>query len=174
MAKQEYIKLTPPLSDKDIKPLSAGDRVLISGKIYTARDSAHKKMGGQPPFDIKGQFLFYASPTPTKPGQIIGSIGPTTSSRMDSFLEPLLKLGLKATIGKGNRSPEAVALFKKYKAVYLLVPGGTAAALSKHVKKARVVAYPELGPEALLELEVLDFPAIVVVDSKGNNFFEQI
>jgi len=104
---------------------------------------------------------------------VIGSIGPTTASRMDSFLEPLLKLGLKATIGKGTRSPAAIELLKKYKAVYLLVPGGTAALLSQHVKKSRVVAYPELGPEAVLELEVENFPAIVAIDSHGGNLFEE-
>lgn len=160
------IELKPPLSDKDISSLKAGDQVLISGKIYAARDAAHKLFGDKPPFEVKGQILFYASSTPA------GSIGPTTASRMDSYLPPLLAQGLKATIGKGSRGPEAIETMKKYKAVYFLTPGGTAAALSKHIKKSRVIAYPQLGPEAVLELEVVDFPAIVAIDSKGADLFE--
>ncbi|MBN3033335.1 MAG: fumarate hydratase C-terminal domain-containing protein [Candidatus Saganbacteria bacterium] len=164
-------KIQPPLTDKDVAGLKAGDEVLISGKIYAARDAAHRAFGGKPPFDLKGQILFYASPTPAKPGAVIGSLGPTTSSRMDAFTPDLLKLGLKAMIGKGERSKEVVAAMKKHKAVYLVVPGGVAALLSKYIKKASVIAYPELGPEAVLELEVLDFPAIVAIDAKGNDLF---
>ena len=165
-------KLSAPLTNKDIQSLGVGDQVLISGKIYTARDAAHREFKGNPPFDVKGQILYYASPTPTKPKAVIGSIGPTTSSRMDAFTPELLKKGLKATIGKGTRGREVVAAMKKYKAVYLVVPGGAAALLAKHVKKAKVLAYPELGPEAVLELEVVDFPAIVAIDSKGRSLFE--
>ena len=116
------MKITAPLSDKDIKELKAGDEVLISGIIYTARDAAHQRFGNKLPFDIKGQIIYYASPTPTPPGKIIGSIGPTTSSRMDAFAPELLKKGLKAMIGKGSRSKEVIAAIKKYKAVYLVVP----------------------------------------------------
>lgn len=167
------IKLTPPITDKVIKALKAGNKVLISGKIFVARDSAHKLFGKRPPFDVAGGILFYASPTPTRRGKVIGSIGPTTATRMDPFTPNLLKLGLKITIGKGRRGPEVKTAMKKYKALYLVVPGGVAAALSKHVKKSITIAYPDLGPEAVLELEVLDFPAIVAIDSKGGDLFEQ-
>ena len=167
------MKITTPLSDQVVSSLKAGDQVLISGIIYTARDAAHLAFRNDPPFDPKGQILYYASPTPTPPGLVIGSIGPTTASRMDNFLEPLLKLGLKATIGKGSRSPEAIELLKKYRAVYLLVPGGTAALLSQHVKQSEILAFPELGPEAVLKLTVADFPAIVAIDSRGRNLFEE-
>ena len=166
------IKLKAPLTNKDVKALKAGDEVLISGTIYTARDSAHRLFGKKPPFKVAGQILYYASPTPAKPGRVIGSIGPTTASRMDAFTPELLKKGLKAMIGKGSRGEEVIAAMKKYQAVYLVVPGGAAAALSKHVKKANVIAYPDLGPEAVLEMEVLDFPAIVAIDCKGRNLFE--
>jgi len=169
---KNYIRLKPPVSDKEVKALKAGDEVLISGKIYTARDAAHRLFGKKPPFDIKGAILYYASPTPAKPGSVIGSIGPTTATRMDQFLPALLKLGLKITIGKGCRGEEAKAAMKKNKAVYLVVPGGAAALLSKHVKKATVIAFSELGPEAVLELEVVDFPALVAIDSKGADLFE--
>src|SRR3989338_6575814 len=123
--------LKPPLTDKDIERLKAGDKVSITGRIYVARDAAHKKFGDKPPFDLAGQILFYASPTPAKPGAVIGSLGPTTASRMDEFAPHLLKLGLKATIGKGRRGPEVIAAMKKHRADYLFVHGGTAAYLSK-------------------------------------------
>jgi len=173
MEKTKLIKLSPPLTNKDVENLNVGDRVLISGNIYTARDAAHKKFGENPPFDLKGQILYYASPTPAKPQAIIGSIGPTTSSRMDAFTPELLKKGLKATIGKGTRNKEVISAMEKYKAVYLVVPGGAAALLSKHIKKSKVLAYPELGPEAVLELEVNDFPAIVAIDCRGKDLFEE-
>ncbi len=169
---KRFISLKPPLTEKEIKSLKIGDEVLITGKIFTARDAAHRLFGKKPPFDAKGAILYYASPTPAKLGKVIGSIGPTTASRMDLFLPNLLKLGLKVTIGKGRRGEEAKAAMKKYKAVYLVVPGGAAALLSKHVKKSTVLAFPELGPEAVLELEVVDFPALVAIDSKGADLFE--
>ncbi|MBI5078456.1 fumarate hydratase C-terminal domain-containing protein, partial [Candidatus Saganbacteria bacterium] len=156
-------KIKAPLSDKEIESLRAGDSVLISGKIYTARDAAHRRFGENPPFDLSGQILYYASPTPAKPGSIIGSIGPTTSSRMDAFAPSLLEKGLKATIGKGRRSQEVIDAIIKNKAVYLVVPGGAAALLSKHIKKSKIVAYPELGPEPVLELEVADIPTIAAL-----------
>jgi fumarate hydratase subunit beta len=165
-------KIEAPLTNADVEALKAGDNVLVSGKIYMARDAAHKKFKEKLPFDIKGQILFYASPTPAKPGAIIGSIGPTTSGRMDAFTPNLLDQGLKVMIGKGQRSPEVVAAMKKNKAVYLVVPGGVAALLSKYIKKAAVIAYPELGPEAAQELEVVDFPTIVAIDSNGGDIFE--
>jgi fumarate hydratase subunit beta len=171
-SKNVMIKLTPPLTDKDIAALNVGDTVLITGKIYCARDSAHKIFQNKPPWPAQGSILYYASPTPTPKGEIIGSIGPTTSTRMDKYAPDLLKAGVKATIGKGRRSPEVIEAQKKYKAVYLTVPGGTAASLAKHVKKATIIAYPDLGPEAVLELDVINFPTIVTIDSKGRDLFE--
>jgi len=173
MQKSKIKKIKPPLTDKDIRALKAGDRVLISGQIFTARDAAHRMFDKKPPFETKGTILYYASPTPARKGRAIGSIGPTTATRMDPFTPDLLKLGLKITIGKGRRGPEVVEAMKKYKAAYLVVPGGTAAALSRHVRKATLVAYPDLGPEAVLELEVAEFPAIVAIDCKGGDLFEQ-
>jgi fumarate hydratase subunit beta len=166
------IKIGAPLDNKTISALKVGDEVLISGKIFTARDAAHMKFGKNPPFDLKGAILYYASPTPTPPGKIIGSIGPTTSSRMDPFTPALLKKGLKGMIGKGDRSPEVIAAIKKCKGIYFVVSGGVAALLSKQVNKATTIAYPELGSEAVLELEVSDFPAIVAIDSKGRSLFK--
>jgi fumarate hydratase subunit beta len=168
------IVIKTPLSEKDVNKLKAGDQVLISGTLYTARDAAHAKFGAKPPFNIKGAVIYYASPTPTPPSKVIGSIGPTTSSRMDAFAPALLKQGLKAMIGKGRRGKEVVAAIKKYKAVYFVVPGGTAALLSKHVKKATILAYPELGAEAVHQLEVANFPAIVAIDAKGKDLFDGI
>lgn len=173
MDKSKYIKIKTPVDDKLIAKLKAGDRVLITGTIYTARDAAHKTFGEHPPFDAKGAIIYYASPTPTKKGAIIGSIGPTTSSRMDSFTPALLKVGIKLTIGKGSRSAEVIEAIKKYKAAYLVVPGGAAALMAKHVKKAKIIAYPDLQSEAVHELEVHDFPATVAIDSKGHNLFEK-
>ncbi|MDD5382742.1 MAG: FumA C-terminus/TtdB family hydratase beta subunit [Candidatus Margulisbacteria bacterium] len=172
MVKTKFPKLKPPLTDKDIRGLKTGDTVLISGKIYAARDAAHKLFEKNLPFDPKGAVLFYASPTPARPGKPIGSIGPTTATRMDPFTPRLLKQGVKLTIGKGKRGPEVIAAMKKYKAAYLVVPGGAAAALSKYVRRSTVIAFPDLGPEAVLELEVVDFPAIVAIDCRGSNLFE--
>jgi fumarate hydratase subunit beta len=166
------IVIRTPLSDKEITKLKAGDQVLISGTLYTARDAAHQKFGTKPPFNLKGAIIYYASPTPTPPGRVIGSIGPTTSSRMDAFTPALLKQGLTGMIGKGRRSRAVVAAIKRSRAVYFVVPGGAAALLSKHVKKARVIAYPELGAEAVHQLEVSDFPATVAIDSKGKDLFD--
>ena len=171
------IKLTPPLTDKDVEKLKAGDKVLITGVLYTARDAAHKRFielldkGEKLPFDVKGQLIYYVGPTPAKPGQVIGSAGPTTSGRMDAYTPRLLELGLKGTIGKGQRSAEVVEAMKKYKAVYLAAVGGAAALIAKTIKKAEIVAYEDLGPEAIRRLEVVDFPAIVVNDINGNDLF---
>jgi len=171
--KAKTVTLKPPLTDKDIKSLKIGDRVLITGMIFAARDSAHKLFDGRPPFEPEGAVLYYASPTPTRKGFAIGSIGPTTSTRMDPFTPEMLKLGVKATIGKGNRGPAVIKAMKKYGAVYLVVPGGAAASMAKHVRKSTIIAYPDLGPEAVLELDVVAFPAIVAIDCKGNDLFEE-
>ncbi|HLC17937.1 MAG TPA: Fe-S-containing hydro-lyase, partial [Thermodesulfobacteriota bacterium] len=155
------------------------DRVLISGVLYTARDAAHKRFmelldrGEKLPFDVKGQIIYYVGPTPAKPGQVIGSAGATTSGRMDAYTPRLLKLGLKATIGKGARSSEVIEAMKAKKAVYLAAVGGAAALISKCIVKSEVVAYEDLGPEAVRRLTVEDFPAIVVNDTRGGDLFAE-
>lgn len=161
-------KLTTPLTDNMAADLKAGDRVLINGTLIVARDAAHK-MGLN--LDLKGQIIFYAGPAPGPGGKLVGSIGPTTASRMDPFTIPLLERGLKGMIGKGGRSREVREVLKKYKAVYFVATGGAAALLGQAVKHAEVIAYPELGPEAVLKLEVLDFPAIVAYDVHGGDVF---
>ena len=174
----QQITITPPLSDADIEKLMAGDKVLITGVLYTARDAAHKRLielldkGEKLPFDIKGQLIYYVGPTPAKPGRVIGSAGPTTSGRMDVYTPRLLELGLKGTIGKGQRSQEVVEAMKKRKAVYLAAVGGAAALIAKTIKKAEIIAYEDLGPEAIRRLEVVDFPVIVVNDIYGNDLFK--
>ena len=156
-----------------------GTKVLISGVVYTARDSAHQRLvealerGEQLPFDIKGQTLYYMGPSPARPGQVIGSAGPTTSGRMDTYTPPLIAAGLKVMIGKGNRSSDVRDAIKKHKAVYLVAIGGTGALLSKVIKKAKVIAYSDLGVEAIMRLEVEDLPAIVASDIYGGDLFEQ-
>ncbi|MEK7851433.1 MAG: Fe-S-containing hydro-lyase [Deltaproteobacteria bacterium] len=172
-------KLKVPFNDKDIADLKAGEQILLSGVIYTARDAAHKRMvegmaRGEPlPIGIKGQVVYYVGPTPAKPGQVIGSAGPTTSSRMDAYTPRLLEAGLKGMIGKGKRSPEVVDAIKKYKAVYFAAAGGAGALLSRRIKTAEVVAYDDLGPEAIYRIEVEDFPVIVVNDIYGNDLYEE-
>jgi fumarate hydratase subunit beta len=172
------IKLTPPLSDQDVMQLEIGDKVLVSGVIYTARDAAHKRLidllaAGQPlPVDLKGQILYYVGPSPARPGRVIGAAGPTTSYRMDSYAPTLIKLGLKAMIGKGKRSPEVILAMQEYKAVYLGATGGAGALISQCIKAAQVVAFPELGPEAVHRLEVEDLPTIVINDCQGRDLYE--
>jgi len=174
------IRLHTPLSVAELERLKAGDRVLISGKIYTARDTAHRRLieridaGLDLPIRLKGQVIYYCGPTPAKPGQQIGSAGPTTSYRMDSYAPRLIELGLKGMIGKGKRSPEVIDAMKKYGAVYFGATGGAGALLSKRIKAARVVAYEDLGPEAICELEVEDFPVVVINDTKGNDLYDQV
>ncbi len=171
------IKLTPPLTDEAIMKLKAGDRVLITGIIYTARDMAHKYMvdgyqkGEQMPFDFRGQILYYTGPTPAAPGKVIGSAGPTTSYRLDKYTPLLLELGLKGMIGKGPRGQAVKDAMMKYKAVYFAAIGGAGALISKTIIKAEVIAYPELGTEAVMRLEVNNFPAIVVNDVKGEDLY---
>lgn len=173
------MKITTPLDDNWVESLKAGDSVTITGIIYTARDAAHKKMtedikSGKPlKFDLSGQILYYVGPCPPKSGQVIGSCGPTTSGRMDAFTPELLKMGLKGMIGKGDRSEEVIKSMIENKAVYFAAVGGAGALLSTKVKASRVVAYPELGPEAVYKLLVEDFPAIVAIDCHGNNLYKR-
>jgi len=168
-----------PVSDKVIEKLRSGDQIYITGTLYTGRDSAHKKLidlvekGAQLPIDVKGQFIYYVGPTPARPGKSIGSAGPTTSYRMDSFAPTLHRLGLKGTIGKGSRNNEVKESLKKYKAVYLAAVGGAGALISKSVEKAEVVAYPELGPEAIRKIQVKEFPCIVINDMHGGDLYEE-
>ncbi|MCL5035846.1 MAG: Fe-S-containing hydro-lyase [Chloroflexi bacterium] len=175
----EIYHLTTPLKDEDVEKLRIGDQVYITGDIYTARDSAHKRLiealdGGRPlPADFKGQVIYYAGPSPAKPGKPIGSVGPTTSYRMDAYAPRLYDLGLKATIGKGNRNPEVIESLKKNKAVYLAAIGGAAALLARSVKASETVAYEELGPEAIRRLTVENFPAIVVNDTLGGDLYRE-
>ncbi len=172
------VKLVPPLTDADVVQLEIGDKVLVSGVIYTARDAAHKRLldlleAGQPlPMEIKGQILYYVGPSPARPGRVIGAAGPTTSYRMDSYAPTLIRLGLKAMIGKGKRSPEVIAALQEYKAVYLGATGGAGALISQCIKAAKVIAFPELGPEAIHRLEVVDLPAIVINDCQGRDLYE--
>ncbi|MGI6091518.1 MAG: Fe-S-containing hydro-lyase [Veillonellaceae bacterium] len=175
----EKIRITTPLTDEAARKLKAGDSVLISGVIYSARDAAHKRMvetldrGEKLPVDLTNQIVYYLGPTPAKPGNPIGSAGPTTSGRMDAYAPKIIEQGLKGMIGKGSRSAEVVDAMKKHGAVYFAAVGGAAALISKCIKKYEVLAYGDLGPEAIAALTVEDFPAIVVVDSEGNNFYEE-
>jgi fumarate hydratase subunit beta len=172
-------KISTPLSDEDILNLKAGDNLLISGVIYTGRDAAHKKLvdlleaGDSLPVDFAGQMIYYVGPSPTKPGKVIGSAGPTTSGRMDAYTPALLAQGLKACIGKGSRNQAVKDALVQYKGVYLASTGGAAALLARSIKKADVVAYPELGAEAIYRLEVEDFPATVINDAYGNDLYEE-
>ncbi|GAB4246722.1 MAG: Fe-S-containing hydro-lyase [Thermoleophilia bacterium] len=172
-------RITTPLTDDVVEDLRTGDRVLITGRILTARDAAHKRLvelidkGEDLPVDLKGQIIYFVGPTPAKPGQVIGSAGPTTSGRMDAYSPALLELGLKGMIGKGYRSQEVRDSLTKNKAVYFGAVGGAAALIAKRIKSARVIAYEDLGPEAIRELEVEDFPAVVVNDIYGGDLYEE-
>lgn len=171
-------RINTPLNDNAIKNLKAGNSVLITGKIFTARDEAHKRMietlnkGMTLPIDIKNQIIYYVGPCPSKPNQHVGSCGPTTSGRMDVYTPKLIELGLKGMIGKGYRSDYVIEAMKKYHAVYFTTIGGTGALLSKKVKDSKIIAYDDLGPEAIYEFIVEDFPAIVTIDMYGNNLYE--
>ncbi len=175
----DVMLITSPIEAEAINKLRIGTRVLISGVVYTARDAAHQRLvqvlnrGDSLPFDLKGQTLYYMAPSPARPGQVIGSAGPTTSGRMDIYTPPLIAAGLRAMIGKGNRSTEVKEAIKKYKAVYFVTIGGAGALLSKAIKKAEVVAYEDLAAEAIMRLEVADFPAIVANDAYGGDLFQQ-
>jgi fumarate hydratase subunit beta len=173
------IRIEAPIQDPSIlESLKAGDLVLIIGMIYTARDAAHKRIvealdrGEKPPIELQGQIIYYAGPAPAKPGRPIGSVGPTTSYRMDPYAPRLIAEGLRGMIGKGTRSKEVVEACKKYRAVYFGAVGGAAAYLARCVKEARVIAYEDLGPEAIRRLVVEDFPAFVVNDVYGNDLYQ--
>jgi fumarate hydratase subunit beta len=172
-------KISLPLSDETIAKLRAGDNVLLNGVIYVARDAAHKKLiealeqGGELPFAIRGQTIYYMGPAPAKPGQAIGSAGPTTSGRMDAYSPRLMEIGLKGMIGKGNRSKEVKEAMKRYKAVYFAAIGGAGALIAKSIKKSEIIAYEELGAEAIRRLEVEDFPVTVINDIYGGDLYEE-
>lgn len=172
-------KISLPLTDETVAGLRAGDDVLLTGTLYTGRDSAHKRMvealdEGRPlPFQLAGQTIYYMGPSPAKPGQVIGSAGPTTSGRMDSYSPRLMAEGLKGMIGKGIRSPAVREAIRQHRAVYFAAIGGAGALISKTIRKSEVIAYEDLGAEAVLRLEVEDFPAIVVNDMYGGDLYEE-
>jgi fumarate hydratase subunit beta len=168
-----------PLTDKVIAELKTGENVFLNGVIYAARDAAHKRIvealeNGKPlPFELKGQTIYYMGPTPARPGQVIGSAGPTSSYRMDIYAPRLMEEGLKGMIGKGQRKQAVLDAMKKYKAVYFAAIGGTGALIAKSIKKADIIAYPELGAEAVLKLEVENFPVTVINDIYGGDLYRQ-
>ncbi len=174
-----YYIITPPLTDEVVMKLKAGDSCKITGTIYSARDAAHKRLVDainkkeELPFDLKGAIVYYVGPCPAKPGYPIGPCGPTTSERMDPYTPTLLEYGMKGMIGKGNRSPEVREALKKYRAVYFAAIGGVAALIAKRVKRYEVIAYEDLGPEAISKLEVEEFPCIVVNDIYGGDLYEE-
>ncbi|MDR2488225.1 MAG: Fe-S-containing hydro-lyase [Desulfovibrio sp.] len=178
MSDIQLTRIRAPFDDAVARSLKAGDSVLISGTILAARDAAHKKLvetldRGEPlPADIRGAVVYYVGPTPAKPGQVIGAAGPTTAGRMDAYTPRLLHEGLKGMIGKGYRKPEVVEAMKKHGVPYLAAVGGAGALIARSIKKYTVLAYGELGPEALAAMEVEDFPAIVVIDCLGNDYYE--
>ena len=173
------INIKSPLDEETVKKLNAGDQVFITGVIYTARDAAHKRLvealdkGEKLPLDLKNQVIYYMGPAPAKPGHVIGSAGPTTSGRMDSYAPRLMANGLKGMIGKGNRSQAVKDAIQKHKAVYFAALGGAGALISKSIKKAEVIAYEDLGAEAIRRLEVENFPATVINDIHGADLYEQ-
>ena len=175
----DAIRLTPPLSDADVESLRIGDRVLITGAIYTGRDAAHKRLtdliqAGKPlPLEIQGQIIYYVGPSPAKPGRPVGAAGPTTSYRMDAYAPELIRLGLKGMIGKGARDQDVRDAMEEYKAVYFAAIGGAGALMAQSIKDAEIVAYEDLGPEAIRRLEVEEFPVIVVNDVRGNDLYEE-
>ena len=175
----DFKKVTTPMSDETVTSLKAGDNLLITGVIYTARDAAHKKLtelmerNEELPLDLKGHIIYYVGPTPAKPGQVIGSAGPTTSGRMDAYTPQMLSKGMKGCIGKGSRSKAVKEALIEYKGIYLAAVGGAGALLSKKITACEVVAYPELGAEAIHRLEVEDFPVTVINDAHGNDLYEE-
>ena len=174
----ENIHLDLPLDEKTVRSLRAGDAVTLSGSILTGRDAAHKRLidlieqGKELPVDLNGQVIYYVGPAPASPGHAVGSAGPTTSYRMDAYTPKLLDLGLRAMIGKGLRNDEVIESMKKNGAVYFGAVGGAAALISRSIIKSEVIAYPELGAEAIHRFTIKDFPVIVVIDSLGNNLYE--
>lgn len=176
---KKEIRLATPLSNEVLQTLTIGDRVLITGTLYTARDAAHQRLveqlsQGQPlPVDLRGQIIYYVGPTPPKPGRVIGAAGPTSSYRMDSYAPLLMQIGLKGMIGKGPRGAGVLEAIKKYKAVYFAATGGIGALISRTVKASEVVAFEDLGTEAIRRLEVEDFPAVVVNDIHGHDLYKE-
>ncbi len=176
---RDEIKLLTPLYCKDIEELKAGDKVSLSGIIYTARDAAHKRLvetlkrGEKLPFNPEGQIIYYVGPAPARPGRVIGSAGPTTSSRMDPYAIYLMEAGVKGMIGKGSRGQKVKEAIRRYKAVYFAAIGGAAALLSQYIKKAEVIDYEDLGAEAIRRLEVENFPLLVVNDAKGGDLYQE-
>lgn len=176
---EEAIRLTTPLSDADVEKLHIGDRVLLTGVIYTARDAAHKRIvqlmeaGENLPFDLTGQVIYYVGPSPAKPGRPVGSAGPTTSYRMDAYAPQLIARGLKGMIGKGKRNQAVREAMQTHKAVYFAAIGGAGALMAQSILSAEVIAYPELGPEAIRRLEVKDFPLIVANDAHNGDLYEE-
>jgi len=172
------INITSPIKSREIEELAVGDSVLVSGFIYTARDAAHQRIiealdkKKEPPFALKGQTIYYMGPSPAPPGKVIGSAGPTTSRRMDAYTPRLLDAGIKVIIGKGSRSPEVRRALKKHKAVYLAAAGGAGALLASAITEVEVIAYEDLGPEAVMRLTVENFPAVVANDIHGGDLFE--
>lgn len=178
MSDEQVKRIRAPFDDVTARSLRAGDRVLISGIILAARDAAHKRLvetldRGEPlPVDLRGAVVYYVGPSPARPGQAIGAAGPTTSGRMDAYTPKLLEQGLKGMIGKGYRKPEVVEAMKKHGVPYLAAVGGAGALIARSIKKYTVLAYADLGPEAIAAMEVEDFPAIVVIDCLGDNYYE--
>lgn len=172
-------KIQPPLTEENIRLLKAGDEVLISGEIYTARDMAHKRLyqaieaGSQLPFTLEGSIIYFVGPTPAPEGRVIGAAGPTTSSRMDTFSLKLLVNGLKAMLGKGYRGQQVRDAMRKYTAVHLSTIGGAGALLSRHIVGAEIIAYEDLGTEAIRKLQIVDFPAVVAYDCYGNSVYKE-
>jgi fumarate hydratase subunit beta len=172
------IKLTTPLTKEKVKSLKAGQQVLITGTIYTGRDAAHLRLinainNNEPlPFDVENNIMYYVGPAPAKPGEVIGSCGPTTSYRMDDLTVPLLELGLTGMIGKGKRNDTVVEGMKKYGAVYFAAIGGAGALIANSVEQVEIIAYEDLGAEAIRKMDVVDFPCVVVIDANGNNMYE--
>jgi len=173
------IRIKTPLTGEEIEKLRVGDKVLVNGILYTARDAAHQRLketmdqGDKLHIDLQGQVIYYTGPTPAPPGYPLGSCGPTTSSRMDSFTPLLLQQGLKGMIGKGDRSSEVIQSLKKHQAIYFIAIGGAGALLSKTVRQAEIVVYEDLGPEAIYRLRVVDFPVLVAIDSQGRNIYDK-
>ena len=171
-------RITLPLTEELARTLKAGDTVLLTGEIYTSRDAGHKRMcetlakGEELPFDPKDATIYYVGPTPAKPGQVIGSAGPTTSGRMDAYAPTMMSVGARGMIGKGARLPEVIEAMKKYNGVYFGAIGGAGALLAKQIKSSELVAYEDLGAEALRRLYVEDMPLVVIIDSEGNNLYE--
>lgn len=175
----EPIRLASPMTENDVSRLRSGDPVLITGVVFAARDAAHKRLveaitrGETPPISFRGQTIYYMGPTPARPGHVIGSAGPTTSGRMDVYTPLLLAAGLRAMIGKGSRSPAVKEAIRKHRAVYFAALGGAGALIAQSIKKVEVVAYDDLGPEAIRRLEVVDLPVMVVNDIHGGDLYEE-